>query len=157
LERLKGLVNLDNIFLSKVLNISIDVLDDGGGVNGGIVNSDDSVIAALSEDFGWANTVVQTLFVAFFVATKEVSFVIDGFLEVGDQLGLSNIVSFLSLLKVAHEFIVHFGISFVESSNGGFEAVGKFLSLSWGSFHVVVLASSFGDALQIFWSNLHLS
>jgi len=47
---LKGLVDGGNIFLGEVLNITIDVLDDGGGVNGGEVNSDNSIIAAINED-----------------------------------------------------------------------------------------------------------
>ena len=47
---LKGLVDGGNIFLGEVLNITIDVLDNGGGVNGGEINSDNSIIAAINED-----------------------------------------------------------------------------------------------------------
>lgn len=54
LEGLERFVDGVNIFLREVFGISVDVLDNGGGVNGTECKSDNSIIAALQNDSSWA-------------------------------------------------------------------------------------------------------
>ena len=60
-----GTVDFFNLILGHVLHVSVFVFDNSGGVNFSEVNSDDSIVAALHEDFTWAFSVLFSLCVAF--------------------------------------------------------------------------------------------
>jgi hypothetical protein len=140
------LVNCLNIFCREVLNITINVLNDGGGVDGGKVNSDDSVIAAFQEDIFWASVVFDTILEAFFITTEKFRFFGNSLVEVFLQGLLSHHVILSSNINSAHEFVVHFSVRLFDGTNWGFVLVGKLLFLSFIHIHEVGFASSFSEA-----------
>lgn len=111
------MVNCLNIFCREVLNITINVLNDGGGVDGGKVNSDDSVIAAFQEDIFWASVVFDTILEAFFITTEKFRFFGNSLIEVFLQGLLSHHVILSSNINSAHEFVVHFSVRLFDGTN----------------------------------------
>ena len=111
-----GVDFIDLLFL-EVFHVSILSFDNGSGVYFGEVDSDDIIIATLSEGLTWAFSIFSSFLEAFLVASHYGNFFADSFVEVINKFLLSDVIGLMSFSDVGLKLIVQFGISLVESSN----------------------------------------